>query len=492
MQKYVTCEEFKELRKDFKEKGLKVVHCHGVFDLLHPGHIFHLQESKSMGDILVVSITAAKYVNKMPGRPYFSDELRIKSLSCLEFVDYVLLSEAVTAMDILDIVQPDYYIKGSEYKVSEDDITQNIDKEVERVRLYGGDVRFTKNDIVFSSTKLLNNNQASLSPKVFEFLKEFSKKYSFKDIKDVIDRMKNIKILVVGDIIIDEYIFCSVQGLISKDRTISGRYQKEEKYLGGSLAVAKHLAGLSDNVTICSMIGNDLGVLDNINTDLIIDNNYQTIIKRRYIEKRGSREEYDKLFSINYLNESDFDRTLFRNRLLNIIKDYDLVVVTDYGHGLIDEDIINILQDNAKYLSVNCQTNSSNYGMNLITKYSKVNSFSLDEKELKLATNNNLKKLFKYLNSDVGWVTHGSNGAIGINTSGTCNVPALTLTVQDTIGAGDAYFALVSLCAYLGVSLEIGTFLGSIAGALISNVLGNSKSVNRIDVLKFASTVMNI
>ena len=489
--KYVTCEEFVSIRKKLKKQGLKIVHCHGVFDLLHPGHIAHFEEAKRQGDILVISVTSAKYVKKMPGRPYFSDELRIKSLISLSFVDYVLLSESITAIDMIEVIRPDYYVKGSEYKISENDITQNIDVEIEKVRSYGGNVYFTSDNVVFSSTKLLNNNFSSLST---EYLKEFSNQFSFEQVKNIIDNIKNIKILVVGDIIIDEYIFCNVQGLISKDRALSGRYLKEERYFGGSLAVANHLSGLCDNVTICSMIGEEPNILNNIhvNKELIVDKNYKTTIKRRYIEKHGMREDYDKLFSINYFNENNFDKSAFSKKLLKIIHNYDLVVVTDYGHGLIDSKIIDILQNNSKFLAVNCQTNSSNYGLNLITKYNNVNLFSVDEKELKLV-GGDLQELMIKLNAQIGWETKGSNGAIGAtNYNDLYCVPALTLTVQDTIGAGDAFYSLVAACSYLNAPFEISTFLGSIAGAMISNVLGNSKSINKIDLLKFASTVMNI
>lgn len=69
--KIVSIDELKKLREEFRAQGLKLVHCHGVFDLLHPGHIIHLQQARGLGDILLVSITAAEYVHKGPGRPYF-------------------------------------------------------------------------------------------------------------------------------------------------------------------------------------------------------------------------------------------------------------------------------------------------------------------------------------------------------------------------------------------------------------------------------------
>jgi len=508
--KVITAEKFKELRHDFREKGLKVVHCHGVFDLLHPGHITHLEQAKSLGDILAVSVTASSYVLKGPGRPYFSDDLRMKSIASLSCVDYVLLSEAETALDIIDYIQPDFYVKGSEYADSENDVTQNIKREIEKVHSYGGEVHFTGGQ-VFSSTKLLNNEFPVLSAEAKEFLKDFSSRFSFADIQGYIELMQSIKVLVVGDIIIDQYVFCNVQGLTSKDRAFSAHYEREEEYLGGALAVARHLSNFSNNVTICGMVGNEphihSHILNGLSSDMLValhcDANFKTIVKRRYVERCGIRHDYEKLFSINYINEINtsekVDRKSFYEKLITNIPFFDLVVVSDFGHGLIDEKAMKILQDKAKFLALNCQTNSSNYGMNLITKYRRADSFTLDVRELKLAFGSSsgdidylLKRLSKELDARMGWLTLGSLGAIGVeNSADFSNVPALTLEVQDTVGAGDAFFAISSLCAQAQLPLEIGTFLGNIAGALAANVLGNSQAVDKVKLLKFAATLLN-
>ena len=244
-----------KLRADSK----KIAYCHGVFDLLHPGHIAHLEEAKSIADILVVSVTATPYVNRGPGRPYFSDELRLRSLAALACTDYVLLAEEPTSMGMLEVIQPDYYVKGSEYENPEDDVTGNITREIEKVRSFGGDVYYT-GGVVFSSTQLLNRHFDVLSPVVKEFAKGFSEQYPFDYVRNVMDDMKNIKVLVVGDIIIDEYVFCTVQGLTSKDRAFSAVYDREEQYMGGTLAVARHIAAFSDKVAVCSMVGTEANI----------------------------------------------------------------------------------------------------------------------------------------------------------------------------------------------------------------------------------------
>ncbi|MCR5796423.1 MAG: adenylyltransferase/cytidyltransferase family protein, partial [Eubacterium sp.] len=154
MGKIITKLEFKEIiRPLIKKENKSIALCHGVFDLVHAGHITHLEQAKEMADVLVVSITSAQYVRKGPDRPYFNDEQRLKFLSAIECVDYCMVSENYTVDDVVEAVEPDYYVKGAEYADEEADVTQNMRPERELVEKHGGTVRYTTGD-VFSSTKL--------------------------------------------------------------------------------------------------------------------------------------------------------------------------------------------------------------------------------------------------------------------------------------------------------------------------------------------------
>ena len=137
-----------------KEKGQKIVHCHGCFDLMHPGHIKYLQAAKQMGDILVVTLSPDKYVDKGPGRPVFSQDLRAECLAALECVDYVAINAWPTAEETLRLLRPHYYVKGQEFEKLEDK-TGKLQQEFQVVQEVGGEIRFT-HEIVFSSTELLN------------------------------------------------------------------------------------------------------------------------------------------------------------------------------------------------------------------------------------------------------------------------------------------------------------------------------------------------
>ncbi|MDE7431209.1 MAG: cytidyltransferase, partial [Lachnospiraceae bacterium] len=191
-------------------------------------------------------------------------------------------------------------------------------------------------------------------------------------------------------------------------------------------------------------------------------------------------------------------RQAFYGELADRIDDFDVIFLCDFGHGLIDEKVRDILQKKARYLVLNCQTNSANYGMNIITKYNRADAFTLDQRELKLAfpmymsdEHTALEKLSAYLGCD-GWLTRGAEGAYGIKGQKIHECPAFTLTVKDTVGAGDAFYAIAGLYMAAGAPAELGTFMGNIAGALGANIVGNKESVEKVNVLKYAGTLMNV
>ena len=152
----VELEELKQEIYTLKSEGKKIVHCHGCFDLMHPGHIKYFQAAKDMGDILVVTVTQDVYVDKGPGRPVFNQDLRAFSIAALESVDYVAINKWPTAEETLRLLSPDIYVKGQEFEKLEDK-TGKIQKEFEVIKEIGAELKFT-HEIVFSSTELLNKH----------------------------------------------------------------------------------------------------------------------------------------------------------------------------------------------------------------------------------------------------------------------------------------------------------------------------------------------
>lgn len=506
----VTKEEFtSRIRPSIKANNKTIALCHGVFDLVHPGHVIHFEQAKEMADILVVSITAAEFVRKGPGRPYFNDEMRLKVLSAIEYIDYVLLSEGYTVDDIVEAVEPDIYVKGEEYESEKDDITGKIKEERELVEAHGGKIQFTRGN-VFSSTKIINTAMAGLPEDVRKYMEDFTTRYSMQDIIMYAEKAENKKVLVLGDLIVDQYTYCMVQGLMSKDMGYSAREKNTEEYLGGTAAIARHLSSFSKDVTLMSIIGDEerlrLKIIDELaekmHLKLFSSSIVPTIIKRRYLTRNEKREEYKKIFAINNIRENvTYEEEVyskFKEKLIDTIESYDVVFLCDFGHGLINWEIMDIVQQHAKFLVLNCQTNSTNLGLNIITKYRKATVFALDQRELKLAfpedVNDEKKALIKlsnYLNAN-GWLTRGAMGAYQIDNKDIIECPAFTLSVKDTIGAGDAFLALAGIFTAVGAPIEIGTFMGNIGGALGANIIGNKESVEKVNALKYASTLLNV
>ena len=510
--KIISKEAFANLRENFRREGKTVVLCHGVFDLLHYGHIEHLREAKAQGDVLVVSVTAARFVNKGPGRPYFNDAQRLSFLSELDCVDYVLLSEAVTVHDIVRCVQPDIYVKGQEYANAASDVTGNIGPEQAIVEQYGGRIYFTQGE-VYSSTKLLNNFFGALPEAVVQMSRGLREKYGAdvaEQARRIVDDFAKLNVLVVGDIIIDDYVFCKVQGLTTKDAAMSTRFDFRERYAGGALAIARHLANFAGHVTLLSMMGMEQDIADDIvavmppvDCRIVQDEHFVTSVKRRYLKRHAIRQQYEKLFSVNHLLDIDGMRQVdyrnFYRNLEEMLPQYDLVVVCDYGHGLIDAHAMELLEQKSRFLALNCQTNSSNHGHNIITKYHHADMFVVDEQELHLAYGQSLAEndellaeLCRDLHSTSGWVTMGAVGALGRRGDDEAQIPAVTLHVKDTVGAGDAFYALAVLCAKADAPIDLATLLANIAGAIKTNVVGNARPVAKVDLLKFLATILNV
>ena len=155
MGKVMELQNLAEKLKALKAEGKKVALCHGCFDLVHPGHIKHLQAAKKMGDLLVVTVSPDRYVDKGPGRPAFNETLRVESLAALECVDYAAINLWPTAEETIRLLRPDFFVKGQEFEKLEDK-TGKIQKEMAVVKEVGAEMRVT-HEVVFSSTKLLNS-----------------------------------------------------------------------------------------------------------------------------------------------------------------------------------------------------------------------------------------------------------------------------------------------------------------------------------------------
>lgn len=498
-----------EALEKIRSGGKKVVHCHGTFDLIHPGHIYHLEEAKEQGDILVATVTGEEYVNKGPGRPYFNDHLRVKALTELECVDYVVVIPFPAAVEAIECVRPNIYCKGKEYEDAANDPTGNILDDVKAVERVGGEIAYI-GSVVFSSTKLLNRHfESHTGSRAKQFCAQLAEEWTPDRVRQTVDEFQDLKVVVLGDIIFDRYEQVRVQGLTSKSRVLSARHAGVETQPGGSLAVFRHVKEFTPNVKLISVVGEEPWAQDQLRQylepgqDLVIrDPDFTTIVKHRFVEMAGKEKEIGKLFSVNYLNDGAPGQAVQERLLDEIGKEAaaaDVVLVMDFGHGLMQAAHRRLVEQQAKFMALNCQTNSYNHGFNVIDKqYHRADSFSLDQAEITLSCGKReadfqeeLTVLQQHFDSKYAWLTRGEVATIGLHDAEVSECPPLERVVTDTVGAGDAFCSVATLAAAKNLPIDIATFFGQVAGALAVKIIGNRDCIDKGAFLKSATTLLN-
>ena len=500
-----TVEELGVLIGEFKKRGKRIVHCHGVFDLLHIGHIRHFQEAKRLGDILIVTITPDQFVDKGPDRPAFSEILRIEAIASLSCVDFVAVNEYPTAVETLRIFRPDYYVKGAEFKNASSDRVGKIEKEKQVVKEIGAEFSFT-DDLVFSSSNLINRYLSTFSDEINSYLSLLRSRYTLDSILHVIDSFKELRVLVVGDAILDEYQYCTAIGKSSKDPTMVVQYQSQDVFAGGAFAVANHVAGFTDDVDLLTVLGDTenkeqfiLSQLNaKINPEFFYLKDAPTTLKRRIVDGYS----FTKLFEIYEMDDSGLSRDAdaqMCEKLEQTIQSYDVVIAADFGHGAISENLRKIIVENRGFTAVNTQANAGNRGFHTISKYAHFDYACIALHEFFLEIRNrqgmNLRKemhrLLERLEGKSLMVTLGRDGSAACKIKGEyVKVPSLSDKIVDRVGAGDAFFALTSLAASLDTPLEIIAFLGNVVGAMAVQTIGNKKAIDRMSTEKYITALM--
>ncbi len=499
-------EELKKVLEEEKKDGEKIVHCHGVFDLLHPGHIRHFKEAKRQGSKLVVSVTPDRFVNKGPGRPVFSESLRTETLASLNCVDYVVLNDSPDAISCIQKIKPNIYVKGKEYADYSKDVTGKIADEVRAVQEANGTMYYT-DDIVFSSSTLLNQYFENTSPELRALLAEIKEAYSIDTLLQKIEDLKDLRVLIIGDAIIDEYQFTEPMGQSGKGLHMVARNQKNERYLGGSLIIANHIAQFSDHVTLLTSIGEKCPHRDFIEShvdpkverEFVFLPNHSTLTKKRYVIKDGNN--LSKLFETyssndSLLSEEETDQII--NYLENSSKDYDLVLVCDFGNGFTNPLIVDVLCDLPNFLAINTQTNSGNRGFNVVTHYRRANFISLNEPELRLSAHDRYSSMeslaadiSEFLNCRNICITQGVKGVFcSSEMEPKIHIPALITNTIDRVGAGDSFFSIAAMCAAKGYPISLAGFFGSIASAINVQTIGNKEPIKKIPFNKFLTRLL--
>jgi rfaE bifunctional protein kinase chain/domain/rfaE bifunctional protein nucleotidyltransferase chain/domain len=496
--------ELSELLASLRGEGKKIIHCHGVFDLLHVGHIRYLEHAKKLGEVLVVTLTQDHNVNKGPNRPAFTEDLRAESLAALDCVDYVAINQWTTAVETIKLLKPDFYVKGSDYKNSKDDITGKIKDETDAVQSIGGKVHFTE-DIIFSSSHLINSIIPSFDKEANRYMDDFRRKYSSDYVLNLIENLRNLKVMVIGEAIIDEYVYCESMGKSGKESVLVMKYLSKERYAGGSLAIANHLADFCDNVSLACYLGTEKTeeafvrntLKANVNPLFVSKSESPTIVKRRFVDSYS----LSKLLGVYNLNGEQLnsdEENMLCNILEERIAEYDVIIVADYDHGLLTPKVVDLLTNKSRFLAVNTQINAANMGFHAISKYPYADYVCIHEGEIRLDRRNrkgDLKDLVSELANRMGnpsiMITRGSNGSLFYRKNeGFTACPAFAVKVVDRVGAGDAVLALTSVMSADSVPADVINFVGNLVGADAVSIVGNRRSIDRVTLMKSITSFM--
>jgi len=502
--KIVPLPELAAALSGLRGQGRRIVHCHGVFDLLHVGHLRYFEEAKAMGDVLVVTLTTDRYVNKGPHRPAFTEQLRAEVLAGLGCVDFVAINPHPTAVEAIRLLKPDVYVKGPDYAEKSKDVTGKILDEEEAVKSVGGRLAFTSGD-TFSSTHLINQHMSTLPPEVQAYLADFSRRHPAGEVLDYLDRARGLKVLLVGEPIIDEYVYCEAIGKSSKEPTMVVKRLSSEKFAGGILAAANHVAGFCDEVAVLTQLGTENSheafiegkLKPNIRRIFLHRKNSPTIVKRRLVEHYF----FLKLLEVYEINDAalppEEDEAVCQ-ALMEHVPNYDLVIVIDFGHSMLSERARGILRQRAKFLAVNAQCNAGNLGHHALSKYPGADYMTATETEVRIESRDRhgaIKSLVREVYDKLGCrrlaVTRGRNGCLCCDPAeGLIEIPAVAGKVVDRIGAGDAYLSVSALLAAQGAPMDVVGFAGNAAGALAVATVANRDPIDRIAFFKQVESLL--
>ncbi len=468
--------------------------CHGVFDVLHSGHIFHFEEASEKVDILIVSVTSDKYVNKGPGRPINNLSERIRVLASIEFIDYIVESNTFSAVDAIKSVKPTFYFKGLDYAPNSNnyslDIAGNLKIEEDAVRKIGGLVFFTTTKLNSSSSLINSMNNTNTGKDIIEHVKKY---FRLNPIDKLLEKLSNKKISIIGEIILDEFIYTESLGKSGKHPIVAEREVYKKTVWGGICPLVSTFETFlkSDNLSVISVI-NSQATLNKSKSfkDLILDDTFNSIIKTRFINEKTNTFMYEI-----YDMEDKYISENLEQIIIDILElsslNSDLLVALDFGHGLITPRTRKFMSERFNNFALNVQKNAGNKGFSNISKYNTASLIVMNGEEVELELKQKgvelseaAKIIHKKMNAKIVVITDGANGLVITNGSYVYKIPSLfSGQVTDRTGAGDSVFAVLSIFSLVVEDLIVLGYLGNLAGSMNLNWVANEKIITSKDLV---------
>jgi rfaE bifunctional protein kinase chain/domain len=468
-----------EIKKNYNSKN-KIVLVYGNFNILHPGHLRLLKFASDCGDCLVVALN-----NNETEGVFVSQNLRLDGISAIKIVNYSFILDCPVE-DLLNELKPDILVKGKEHE-------SQYDKDIGIINSYGGKIIYSSGEMLFSTLELLEKEFSNVVNFNFIIPNEYIKRHKIDNLKlDYIDIISNLKVIVIGDLIIDTYTICDPIGMSQEEPVLVASPIYDEKFIGGAGIVAAHAAGLGASVTYLSVVGNDsesnyaLDKLNEykVNSHLFIDESRPTTVKQRFKIQGKSH------FRLNKLKKHDISNEIINNILDVInskIKNTNLVIFSDFNYGCLPQKLVDkivlLCNNNNIPMVADCQSSSQ---VGDISRYKGMTLITPTEHEARIAMRDSSSglvvlsdKILELTQSKNMFLTLGGDGLlINRNISDNVNIkndllPALNTNPKDTSGAGDCLLTTAALLLTTGADIWTSAYLASVAAACQVSRYGN-------------------
>jgi rfaE bifunctional protein kinase chain/domain len=457
----------------------------GNFNILHPGHLRLLRFAKESGDYLIVAVESDRIAGDAAHVP---EQLRIEGARSNSWVDEVFLFDE-SIEGLIQRLQPDIVVKGREHQ-------NKFNSEQAVVTSYGGRLIFSSGEATFSSLDLLRKEFYQSTMKDISRPVEYMNRHSitFEGLRSVIDKFSLLKICVIGDLIVDEYITCEPLGMSQEDPTIVVAPIDTTRFIGGAAIVAAHAAGLGANVKFFTVTGSDEAQvfaqdklkIFNVAACTIVDNGRPTTIKQRF------RSKGKTLLRVSYLRQtvisSELQECIFQ-KIKSIINSIDLLVFSDFNYGCLPQELVDkvtsLAKSNGVMLAADSQSSSQTGD---ISRYKEMDLITPTEREARISTRNNEDGLV-VLAEQVRKQSLAKNIILKIGEEGvlihasdnndndgwlTDRVTALNAAPRDVAGAGDSLLISSALTLATGGTIWEATAIGSLAAAIQVGRVGNT------------------
>lgn len=463
---------------------MKTVFVYGSFNVLHPGHLRLLRFAKDCGERLIVAVQSDRIAGNAA---HVQEALRLESVQSIAWVDDAFIFDE-PLVDLISRLKPDVVVKGKEHELGNN-------PELAILEEYGGTLLFSSGETTFSSLDLIKKEFQLLDTHSINLPHQYLLRHQLNSDRLIalLRQFSTIKVCVIGDLIIDEYITCEPLGMSQEDPTIVVMPIDSTRFIGGAGIVAAHAAGLGATVQFISVTGKDASrdyaveslAAAGVKAQLLVDDSRPTTLKQRFRSKGKS------LLRVSHLHQGAISAALqkkFIRVMGQALDGADLLVFSDFNYGCLPQPLVEQLVEMAKSRGVMVAADSqSSSQVGDISRFKGMNLITPTEREARISTRNRedgLVVLAEQLRQQSGaqnvLLKLGEEGLLVHADSAagdswlTDRIGALNSSAKDVAGAGDSLLIASAMTLACGGTIWEAACLGSLAAAVQVGRVGNT------------------